>query len=439
MQIIAKPLEMIWGVIGEQKTKRSKQYRPILFHMMIEVDQEYLFYNSFTREIVLLNPGEAENFRNGTGIDYLIAHWFLVPDDLDETSLLYAFNHAFNSKYPRKTYGKLNLCTIATTTDCNARCPYCYESGIERKHMSQETAKDVAKFIMERANPNVTLSWFGGEPLYNAPVIDTICNEFQLKNFPFKSTMVSNGYLFKDIPDDKIKNLWNLKRVQITLDGMEHMYNMTKSYIYKDENPFLIVTDNIEKLLDADVFVNIRLNLSEENIDEMISLVEWIDGRYPNKKNLGVYSRILFDITGNQKKQLFGQFLNLQEQIKQLRLVKPIFAAPGIKRCHCMADDGRSVVINPDGDLSLCEHFLDSESYGSIYGEKMDRNVLDKFLERQETVAECKTCFYLPQCIRLKMCVPEGKCDEENRMLINHQTEIMMKDIYRRWKNGKNL
>lgn len=430
MEVIIKPIESIWKIMGNQKRENHVKYRPITYCKKIKTDNGWILYHTITREIILLNSEEHQTFLDGNS-KQMIEHWFLVPDKVDDASLLYMFFRAYETRYPRRTYGKLNLCTIATTTDCNARCPYCYEAGIERKHMSQETAEDVAKFIIERANPNITLNWFGGEPLYNAAVIDTICGKFQSKKFPFRSTMVSNGYLFKDIPINKIKNLWNLKRVQITLDGMENTYNSIKAYTYKDDNPFFTVTDNIEKLLDADIFVNIRLNLSEKNIDEMFSLVEWLDSRYPNKKNLGVYSRILFDITGSQREQLFGQFLNLQELIRKLGLVKPIRSVPGIKRCHCMADDGRSVVINPDGDLSLCEHFLDSESYGSICSNKADRNVLNKFLERQEMISECKTCFYLPQCIRLKMCVPEGKCDEENRKLIEWQTEKMMIDVYK--------
>lgn len=438
MEVIIKPIESIWKIMGNQNRENHVKYRPITYCKNLKTDNGWILYHTITREMVLLNSEEYQTFLSGED-KRMIERWFLVPDEIDDASLLYMFFRAYEARYPRRKYGKLNLCTIATTTDCNARCPYCYEAGIARKHMSQETAKDVAKFIIERANPHVALNWFGGEPLYNASVIDTICDEFQSKKFPFRSTMVSNGYLFKDIPIDKIKNLWNLKRVQITLDGMERTYNMTKAYIYKEENPFLTVTDNIEKLLNADIFVNIRLNLSEENIEEMFSLVEWLNSRYPNKKNLGVYSRILFDITGSQRKQLFEQLFNLQELIKQSGLVKPILSVPGIKRCHCMSDDGRSVVINPDGDLSLCEHFLDSEAYGSIYSNKADRNVLDKFLERQELIPECKTCFYLPQCIRLKMCVPEGKCDEENRKLVAWQTENMMLDVYRaRTKQNEN-
>lgn len=429
--VISKPLDVIWNLIGEQKVVSKISYRPITYHIKVNADDKFLLYNSLTREILLLSDDEWSEFNYGKHSEYLIKHWFLVPDKYDDPSLLYMVQQTYKVKYSRSTYGKLNLCTIATTTDCNARCPYCYERGISKKNMSDEVAIDVAKYIIQRSNRNVTLNWFGGEPLYNSRVIDIICEHLKTNGFPFKSIMTSNGYLLKDIPINKIVESWNMKRVQITLDGMEKTYNKTKSYIYKDTSPFKIVTDNIEKLIDADIFVNIRLNLSEENIQEMFSLVEWIYNRYPNKKNLGVYSKVLFNITDSQREALFKRFFDLQNWIKQLGLSKPINHTPGVKRCHCMADDGRSTVINPDGNLSLCEHFLDSESYGSIYGGRNDRNVLNRFLERQDQIPECKTCFYLPQCIRLKMCMPEGACDKENRELVEWQTKNMIRDVYK--------
>lgn len=432
---ISKPLKLIWDLIGSQEIDDSAQYRPIVYHKMAGTGGEYLLYNSFTREIVLLSPDEWEGFSSGAGTEYLIKHWFLVPREMDEATLLYSYRHMFQRKHPRKTYGKLNLCTIATTTDCNARCPYCYEAGIERRHMSKETALDVAKFIIPRASENLTLSWFGGEPLFNSSAIDAICEQLQFQKVPFKSTMVTNGYLLKDIPEDKIKGLWNLKRAQITLDGLNETYKRVKSYVDNPKDPFLTVTNNIEMLLSYEIFVNIRLNLSADNVDEMALLVDWLSDRYPDKKNLNVYSRVLFDIPKDNKKILTEKHIDLQNKIRDLGLCKRVMAPPGIRRCHCMADDGRSVVINPDGDLSLCEHYLDSESYGSIYGGPNSKETLSRFLKRQEPIPECKTCFYRPQCTRLKMCQPEGLCDEENRMIVGHQTETMMMDVYRRWKN----
>lgn len=50
--------------------------------------------------------------------------------------------------------------TILTTTDCNARCFYCYELGRSRIPMSEQTAHEIADYI---SAPKVNIHWFGGE------------------------------------------------------------------------------------------------------------------------------------------------------------------------------------------------------------------------------------------------------------------------------------
>lgn len=449
MKVISKILDSIQKVLGEQEYHSDKKYRPITYCKTTFIDDGVLLYSSLTRELLLLSYDEYKNFTNNKTNEFLVKHWFMVPNDIDDSTLLYLFDRTYKTRFPRNKYGKFNLCTIITTTDCNARCPYCYQHGIERKFMSDKVALDVAKFIEPRANTNLTMNWFGGEPLYNSKVIDIICNYFKENEVNFSSIMTSNGILFDKFSVDTLKNIWKLKKVQITLDGTESIYNKTKRYIYKDiENPFEKVTNNIEYLASNNIYVNIRLNLSPDNIDDMFNLVEWLSNRYVNLKNksLSVYSRVLFDydyssnlmnnISKEQRSQLYSRHLELQDCIKANGLSGNL-KIPKIKRCHCMADDGRSTVINPDGNLSLCEHFIDREFYGSIYDRGINRDVLNKFLERQEEIEECKTCFYRPECFRLKMCEPEGICDEENRKINEHKTITMMKDVYKNYKNHK--
>ena len=446
MKVISKIFDSVQKILGEQEYNTNKEYRPITYCKTLFIDDGVLLYSSLTRELLLLSYNEYKDFTNNKSNEFLIRHWFMVPNDIDDSTLLYLFNKTYQTRFPRNKYGKLNLCTIITTTDCNARCPYCYQHGIERKNMSVQVALDSAKFISPKANSNLVINWFGGEPLYNSKVIDIMCNYFNENKINFSSIMTSNGILFDKFSIDTLKNIWKLKKVQITLDGTEEIYNKIKGYIYKDiESPFKKVTDNIEYLITNNIYVTIRLNLSPDNIEDMFKLIDWLLNRYSNikNKNLGVYSKVLFEncsnymkLTDEQRSELYSKHLELQDYIKENGLSGNL-KIPKIKRCHCMADDGRSVVINTEGGLSLCEHYLDREIYGSIYGGKNDKEILDKFFERQEEIEECKTCFYRPECFRLKMCEPEGICDEENRKINEHKTITMMKDVYKNYKNHK--
>lgn len=116
--------------------------------------------------------------------------------------------------------------SIFTTTDCNARCFYCFELGRSRMPMSEETAHKAAAYIADHCGGKpVRLSWFGGEPLFNRKVIDIICRDLQVRNVDYHSTMMSNGYLFDGETVRRAASLWKLRRVQITLDGTENVYN----------------------------------------------------------------------------------------------------------------------------------------------------------------------------------------------------------------------
>ncbi len=76
---------------------------------------------------------------------------------------------------------QLNMLTLQVTQQCNFRCSYCaYSTGdgiIQRKHsikkMNLQTAKKSIDFLAERAkhSPEVNISFYGGEPLLEWPLI----------------------------------------------------------------------------------------------------------------------------------------------------------------------------------------------------------------------------------------------------------------------------
>lgn len=101
---------------------------------------------------------------------------------------------------------------IFTTTDCNARCFYCYELGRSRIPMSVETAHKAADYISAHCGgENVSIQWFGGEPLFNKNIIDIISSDLAAKGVEYTSIMISNGYLFDDATVKQAVKLWKLK------------------------------------------------------------------------------------------------------------------------------------------------------------------------------------------------------------------------------------
>jgi len=189
---------------------------------------------------------------------------------------------------------------IMTTSCCNARCAYCYERDLPSISMSHDVALDVARFIC-KSNPRVRvleLCWFGGEPLLNVGVIDDIIDCLKRKHLSndivIRSSFITNGSLIDDRIVDAMVSRWNVKEVQVSLDGIGQDYVSAKRYLDKNIS-FESVIGNVERLVARNVSTKLRLNVDKMNMDKIKSLVAFLGDRFSNCKSLHVYPGYLFD------------------------------------------------------------------------------------------------------------------------------------------------
>ncbi|MBX7147534.1 radical SAM protein [bacterium] len=151
---------------------------------------------------------------------------FLVDDNTNEKQ---DFLNWFDEKV-RNNYEELSYLLLTSRT-CNLRCPYCFEKDVLAKglNMSMETARQFVEFNNERVlkykSKKVAITFFGGEPLMNVPVLEYIATETQRfclkQNTEFEFGIVTNGVMLKR---EKVKE-WiklGLKWIKITLDGDKH-------------------------------------------------------------------------------------------------------------------------------------------------------------------------------------------------------------------------
>lgn len=438
MKVIAQANKTVLKILKNFR-KPSQKNRLLHYCVAEPVDEGMLLFNTLTREMVLLTQEEYEHCLDNA---YLQERWFVVPEDTDEK----AYTNFVRTFYKRSQQPDeaITHYTIFPTTDCNARCFYCFELGRSRIPMSQETAEKVAQYIVNHCSGKpVTITWFGGEPLYNAGVIDTICNGLRSAGVTYKSSMVSNGYLFDDELVAKAANLWNLHRIQITLDGTEEVYNKIKAFIYPDTNAYKIVLANIEKLLNASIRVYVRLNMDLANAKDLVELVDQLAARFENKQKLSVYAHHLF-----KNNESLANTYSVEEWLEReeamLRLEQAIARggltirngiSQNLKQNHCMADNDHAVTILPDGNIGCCEHFSETQLAGHIDREGFDKNVMEAWKERSPEVPECATCFYYPQCFMLKNCSNENVCFLQYRQGKERVTRRQMLVQYDRWLN----
>ena len=421
LQDYAAPLSKL---LKDQRLREGESYRLMHYVVRQPVDDGLRLYNVLTKAVVLLSADEARNMEaDPASVPELVSKWFAVPVGHDDRKLVRQVRAI--GKAMEKPSKSIKSYTILTTTDCNARCFYCYEKGRSRIPMSDGTAEAAARYIIRNSlDEKVGIRWFGGEPLYNKRVISLICRRLREAGKKYSSTMVSNGFLFDEATVKEAVDDWKLKKVQITLDGTEPVYNKVKNFIYPEENAFKRVLGNIQTLVDAGVRVNIRLNMDRHNADDLFSLADLLGDAFGGNPLVRVYSHSLFEAcspgsavhhSAIQRKELSDKRKELQDKLDGFGLSEPGKLGKSLKFNRCMADSDSCVIILPDGHIGKCEHFSDSEWFAHVSEEGRDEKVLAAFKELRPELDACAECPVYPDCFRLSKCEEAVHCYPEER------------------------
>lgn len=380
-------------------------YRLNRFVITADVQDGWMLYNTTTGSVVFVH-GIEDLYKS---LDKLIEMYYYVPLAFDEIMWV---NKLRAEKIFSSNAKFINGFTIFTTMDCNANCFYCYEKKMPRSTMTDSIAKDVAGFIMKvSSNTPISIRWFGGEPLVNTNAIDIICNMLNNNGAKFKSSMVTNGLLFTDSLILKAKNKWKLKKVQITLDGTKDVYQKAKSYKGAVGNEFDRVIDNINKLVEANIRVAVRLNQELYNTSDLFKLMDFLASSFEGNNLVSVYNSLLFneniELDVSLEAEKYELFKKLQAKIIECGLFSSYPLKRRLRYSHCMADNDASVIITTKGEIGKCEHFTDQYLIGNIYDSNFEYDEILRYKEQYQPTQKCFECPLYPQCVRIKMCPEE--------------------------------
>lgn len=305
----------------------------------------------------------------------------------------------------RKNTNRSNILglSVLTTTNCNARCFYCYEKGLKSINMNEETIDKLCHFISTYNPKKVIFGWFGGEPLVNTQPIDQLCEYCIKQQIPYESTMISNGALI-DKYIDKIKGLWKIKRIQITLDGVGEKYNRTKNYLNASIDYFEKVIENIHKLLNNNILVSIRLNFNQDNYKDVLECIAFIHREFGNKENLKVYACHIFG--GKDTIHLAnGQnlYLMIYRKLMEFGYIKSLkdLRFDFINNGYCFTTNKNHFVINSDGNIFTCDHSVNDFEKGGV-GKLEDGIQYDSkyafWTNKTYPLKKCKKCKFVFAC-----------------------------------------
>lgn len=433
IEIIHKTAELVDQILGFQSKKANTDYRPFTFLVCKNVEAGTLVLNVMTKCMILISSDQnIDDFWNN---DFAIRNWFSVPIDNDDKQLCLQIRQFGNILASSNKY-ITNYC-IFTTTDCNARCFYCYELGIKKVHMSKETAEKFVQFAIKHYDgKHLSIRWFGGEPLFNRVVINYISRRLSENGIAFSSHMISNAYLFNKEVIETARDIWNLKAVQITIDGTRDVYNKTKNYIYKDKDAFSRVISNIEHLSMAGIKVRIRINLDKHNINDIYNLVDFLCVKFSGNSNISVYAIKLYeDIdngivrTAKEREKIYECIDNVHKKLFSKGLISHSGRiGNNIKLNSCLSDNYQYLIILPSGKIGKCEHSQNKDFCGDLDSGIVNYDNYFKFFEEEPDLPECSECAFYPNCIRMKNCYKDKFCDE-------HMKRERLNNLYYRMCN----
>ena len=434
MKTILPANRAVLSLLGREKPQTGV-FRRSQYIVEVPCEDGRLLFHTMTAELVHIPAGETADQNRVE----LIRRRFLVPDEFDEYAQAQQLRALLRLTQKQNTV--IDHFLVFTTTDCNARCYYCYELGRPHCHMSPQTAEEAADYILRVSGSHaVSIRWFGGEPLYNRPAIDRITARLRRAGKEYRSKMTSNGYLFDAQTVRTAMNDWKLHEIQIALDGTEQVYNRAKAYIYRDDpSPYRRVMRNIGLLLDAGVKVEIRLNLGVGNFEDLMALARELQNRFADRKNLFVYVALLHDFgTAPQSS------VDDDERLRRWKRLTDTLKASGLQPArgldgklslnYCMADRDDYITVMPDGSLGKCEHECNQEFVGNIHDGVLDKAAVAAWKEHVE-ISFCQKCELFPRCQRLKRCAwINGDCGLLDRGV---QREKLKAEILVSYENSK--
>ena len=414
----------IQNFLGKQEYKKNQEYIESPYLVKVYDCNDLIIENILTGEIIVQSlPIDIIDKQ------FLVEHWFEIPKNFNIYNIYKNIqNNLSKAENNINNYNLLNdfnRVILFSTFGCNADCEYCYEKNYRNIHvnMDRNVIDNLIKLLQKQNKNFIGISWFGGEPLFNKEIIEYTYLKLKENNIDFKTSFITNGLLFNNKIIKQAKEEWNTRSLQITIDGAYEDYERIKKV---PSGSFEKLLNNIQLLLENDISVSIRLNLGLNNyysLKQVIKVLYDHFASYYSKK----FSINIHEIFGTEKnKEIYINLFKLNLYMESL------FDTYQFKKYQwrnhgCMADGNSTLVILPDGKISLCEHNAIIDQFSDLEQSFYDINIINKYASYKDD-KECQLCPMRPGCIHNVNCPSEGikSCSQYK---INYILKIKRKQL----------
>jgi len=322
--------------------------------------------------------------------------------------------------------------------DCNLKCDYCYQKSLRQtpnlKKIQPEFIEEFYSSIMKKLFPDITpesisITLYGGEPLLdkNYDTIKKILFHAG-KNKQYIGT-ITNGTF-----SDKFLSLFGTKPgyisfAQITLDGMAEYHDSSRIGA-GGQKTFSKILKNIHKLIDKGIKINIRTNVTKDNLEQISELLRFLKEQdIFDHPNVYFYTHPVhnhFNQTNNENlfnSVTYYQYLknnNIEKTIRNpvLRRAESLSylldfqqGIPFKKTRFCMQNLPNCYIIDPEYDIYGCyeEAGRKGTEIGKLKNQKIIFNSIFK-KNQSRSLLKMNNCLSCPIAL-----VCGGECPVQNR------------------------
>jgi uncharacterized protein len=331
--------------------------------------------------------------------------------------------------------------TVLTTLQCNFACDYCFQGdhGDYNKHadkMSLETSAQVAEWIEQRMDElhpkKLTITFFGGEPLINLPVLYDLSERMhaatQKRGVGFLIGIITNGLLLSEELVDRLLP-FGLNYVKITLDGNRETHNRMRP-LRGGQGTFDRIVENVRKVA-GKVRVAIGGNFDADSVGSYPELLDFLKTQDFADKLVKVAfkpivrekqqpkSMIPLTVVNTDGKPLNGTCMTaagsggssicdtcsfVDEQLSNLREETKKRGFPTVDGVHmgpCEIHKKHAYTIGPNGSLYACPGFTGEPTLSTGHIDDRKDSWRMSAAERFEHLAawhNCGDCAFIPVC-----------------------------------------
>lgn len=413
MEIIKKCSELV----TPQKYNKDIKYKVSKYTIVRQCRDYKIAFSTLSNCCVIYKKEEEKELKQ-----FLVENCFLIPANLDDFEVAKRIKDSMSDAILSNS--KLDTghsrYVVYTTMDCNARCYYCFEGpeDISRDYMTPEIAADTANFIIKdySGNEQLSINWYGGEPLLNQEPIDIISQKLHENNIDFRTGIITNGTLIDSSKIDIYKNVWKVNNFQIAIDGTDEEYRKSKRFIDDSLENLEKLLDNIECLLENEIEVTVRLNIGLQNESELSALIDILADRF--KKYSSLFIVQLAPIYQLQTSRPF-EINEINDRLAKqycAKFEKPFLnkELPTVKNMKCTVDQNITLGIKANGEIVPCTRPDKNYELGSIYTEPTEWNKdLYNQLKERKTCDLCKDCLEYLCCNLPNICGVDINCCED--------------------------